>query len=108
VGRGPGLSRGGSRPPLHRQPATARHTAALSRGAGADLGAGLGEETADGAAHRRRGGSTNGINWLLRRGYHVHCKGISSKRGAHYALSVRERVADSVRERVADPRQKGA
>jgi hypothetical protein len=40
------------------------------------------------------GGSMNGINWLLRRGYHVHCKDISSKRAAHYALSVREWVAD--------------
>ena len=40
------------------------------------------------------GGSMNGINWLLRRGYHVHCKDISTKRAAHYALSVREWVAD--------------
>ena len=40
------------------------------------------------------GGSMNGINWLLRRGYHVHGKDISSKRAAHYALSVREWVAD--------------
>lgn len=40
------------------------------------------------------GGSMNGINWLLRRGYHVHCKDISSRRAAHYALSVREWVAD--------------
>src|SRR5215216_545818 len=40
------------------------------------------------------GGSMNGINWLLRRGYHVHCKDISSKRAAHYGLSVREWVAD--------------
>lgn len=40
------------------------------------------------------GGSMNGINWLLRRGYHVHCKDISSKRAAHYAISVREWVAD--------------
>jgi hypothetical protein len=40
------------------------------------------------------GGSMNGINWLLKRGYHVHCKDISSKRAAHYALSVREWVAD--------------
>jgi hypothetical protein len=31
------------------------------------------------------GGSMNGINWLLKRGYHVHCKDISSKRAAHYA-----------------------
>jgi len=40
------------------------------------------------------GGSMNGINWLLKRGYHVHCKDISSKRAAHYALSVREWVGD--------------
>jgi hypothetical protein len=40
------------------------------------------------------GGSMNGINWLLRRGYHVHCKDFSSKRAAHYALSVREWVSD--------------
>ncbi|MFL6332499.1 MAG: transposase [Pyrinomonadaceae bacterium] len=45
------------------------------------------------------GGSMNGINWLLRRGYHVHCKDFSGKRAAHYALSVREWVAD--------PRHKG-
>ena len=45
------------------------------------------------------GGSMNGVNWLLRRGYHVHCKDFSSKRAAHYALSVREWVAD--------PRHKG-
>jgi hypothetical protein len=45
------------------------------------------------------GGSMNGINWLLKRGYHVHCKDISSKRAAHYALSVREWVDD--------PRRKG-
>lgn len=41
------------------------------------------------------GGTMNGINWLLRRGYHVHCKGFSSKRAAHYALSVREWVGDA-------------
>jgi hypothetical protein len=34
------------------------------------------------------GGSMNGINWLLRRGHHVHCKDFSSRRAAHYALSV--------------------
>lgn len=43
------------------------------------------------------GGSMNGINWLLKRGYHVHCKDISSKRAAHYALSVREWVDDPAR-----------
>jgi hypothetical protein len=45
------------------------------------------------------GGSMNGVNWLLRRGYHVHCKDFSSRRAAHYALSVREWVSD--------PRHKG-
>jgi hypothetical protein len=40
------------------------------------------------------GGSMNGIDWLLKRGHHVHCKDISSKRAAHYAISVREWVAD--------------
>jgi hypothetical protein len=40
------------------------------------------------------GGSMNGINWLLKRGYQVHCKDISSRRAAHYAISVREWVAD--------------
>jgi hypothetical protein len=38
------------------------------------------------------GGSMNGINWLLARGYHVHCKDFSSRRAAHYALSVKEWV----------------
>lgn len=36
------------------------------------------------------GGSMNGINWLLKRGYHVHCKDFSTRRAAHYALSVGE------------------
>jgi hypothetical protein len=36
------------------------------------------------------GGSMNGINWLLRRGYHIHCKDFSSRRAAHFALSVGE------------------
>jgi hypothetical protein len=36
------------------------------------------------------GGSMNRINCLLRRGYHVHCKDFSSRRAAHFALSVRE------------------
>jgi Transposase DDE domain group 1 len=40
------------------------------------------------------GGSMNGINWLLERGYHVHCKDFSSRRAAHYALSVKEWVDD--------------
>jgi hypothetical protein len=45
------------------------------------------------------GGTMNSLNWLLRRGYHVHCKDFSSRRAAHYALSVREWVSD--------PRHKG-
>jgi hypothetical protein len=45
------------------------------------------------------GGSMNGINWLLRRGYHVHCKDFSTRRAAHYALSVGEWHED--------PRQRG-
>lgn len=40
------------------------------------------------------GGSMNGVNWLLRRGYHVHCKDFSTQRAGHYALSVREWVSD--------------
>lgn len=40
------------------------------------------------------GGSMNGLNWLLERGYHVHCKDLSSRRAAHYALSVQEWVDD--------------
>jgi hypothetical protein len=40
------------------------------------------------------GGSMNGVNWLLERGYHVHCKDFSSRRAAHYALSVKEWVDD--------------
>lgn len=36
------------------------------------------------------GGSMNGINWLLKRGYHVHCKDFSTRRAAHFALSVGE------------------
>lgn len=36
------------------------------------------------------GGSMNGVNWLLRRGYHVHCKDFSTRRAAHFALSVGE------------------
>ena len=36
------------------------------------------------------GGSANGINWLLRRGYHVHCKDISSRRAANFAIGVGE------------------
>lgn len=40
------------------------------------------------------GGSMNGINWLLERGYHVHCKDFSSRRAAPYALSVKEWMDD--------------
>jgi hypothetical protein len=40
------------------------------------------------------GGSINSINWLLERGYHVHCKDFSSRRAAHYALSVKEWMDD--------------
>jgi hypothetical protein len=40
------------------------------------------------------GGSMNGINWLLERDYHVHCKDFSSRRAAHYALSVKEWMDD--------------
>lgn len=36
------------------------------------------------------GGSMNGINWLLRRGHHVHCKDFSARRAAHFAGSVGE------------------
>jgi hypothetical protein len=35
------------------------------------------------------GGSMNGINWLLKRGYHVHCKDFSSKRAAHLVALLR-------------------
>jgi len=40
------------------------------------------------------GGSMNSINWLLERGYHVHCKDFSSRRAAHFALSVRRWYSD--------------
>jgi hypothetical protein len=36
------------------------------------------------------GGGQASINRLLERGYHVHCKDFSSRRAAHYALSVSE------------------
>jgi hypothetical protein len=44
------------------------------------------------------GGSINGINWLLKRGYHVHCKDFSSKRAAHFALSVERWYVDQRQE----------
>lgn len=40
------------------------------------------------------GGSVGNINWLLKRGYHVHCKDLSSRRAANYSLGVREWVED--------------
>lgn len=40
------------------------------------------------------GGSMNGINWLLKRGYQVHGKDFSSRRAAHFALSVQEWYED--------------
>ena len=36
------------------------------------------------------GGSMNGVNWLLRRGYRVHCKDFSRRRAAHVASGVGE------------------
>lgn len=43
------------------------------------------------------GGGQASINRLLARGYHVHCKDFSSRRAAHYALSVREWHSDPKR-----------
>jgi hypothetical protein len=68
-----------------------------------------------GEAKRRRtvvrmdagGGSMNGVNWLLKRGYHVHCKDISSKRAAHYGLSVRCAEAEEVRRAANGERRAG-
>src|SRR5437588_1449173 len=40
------------------------------------------------------GGSVGNINWLLKRGYHVHCKDISSRRAANYSLGVTQWVDD--------------
>ncbi len=45
------------------------------------------------------GGSLKDVNWLLERGYHVHCKDYSTKRAAHWSLAVEEWVDD--------PRHKG-
>lgn len=42
------------------------------------------------------GGSTDDVNWLLERGYHVHCKDFSTRRAEHFALSV-ERWYDDLR-----------
>jgi hypothetical protein len=40
------------------------------------------------------GGSLKDVNWLLERGYHVHCKDYSTKRAAHWSLAVEEWVDD--------------
>jgi hypothetical protein len=45
------------------------------------------------------GGSLKDVNWLLARGYQIHCKDYSTKRAAHWALAVEEWVDD--------PRHKG-
>ena len=36
------------------------------------------------------GGSMDDVNWLLKRGYHVHGKDFSTKRAEHFALSVEQ------------------
>jgi hypothetical protein len=40
------------------------------------------------------GGSLKDVNWLLERGYHIHCKDYSTKRAAHWSLAVKEWVND--------------
>jgi hypothetical protein len=40
------------------------------------------------------GGSLKDVNWLLERGYHIHCKDYSTKRAAHWSLAVKEWVDD--------------
>jgi hypothetical protein len=40
------------------------------------------------------GGSFNSVNYLLRRGYHIHCKDYSAKRAANLAKYVREWTDD--------------
>src|SRR5215210_6589363 len=40
------------------------------------------------------GGSLKDVNYLLERGYHVHCKDYSTKRAAHWSLAVTNWVAD--------------
>src|SRR5215210_779021 len=61
------------------------------------------EEALDLDAEKRRrtvlridagGGSLKDVNYLLERGYHVHCKDYSTKRAAHWALAVKEWVDD--------------
>jgi hypothetical protein len=61
------------------------------------------EETLELDAEKRRrtvlridagGGSLKDVNWLLERGYHVHCKDYSTKRAAHWSLAVEEWIDD--------------
>jgi hypothetical protein len=40
------------------------------------------------------GGSLKDVNYLLARGYHIHCKDYSTKRAAHWSLAVKEWVDD--------------
>ena len=40
------------------------------------------------------GGSLKDVNWLLERGYQIHCKDYSTKRAAHWSLAVEEWVDD--------------
>jgi hypothetical protein len=40
------------------------------------------------------GGSLKDVNWLLERGYQLHCKDYSTKRAAHWSLAVKEWVDD--------------
>jgi hypothetical protein len=40
------------------------------------------------------GGSLKDVNYLLERGYHVHCKDYSTKRAAHWSLAVKQWVDD--------------
>jgi hypothetical protein len=43
------------------------------------------------------GGSLKDVNYLLERGYHIHCKDYSTKRAAHWSLAVTKWIADSRR-----------
>jgi hypothetical protein len=40
------------------------------------------------------GGTLKDVNYLLERGYHIHCKDYSTKRAAHWSLAVKEWVDD--------------
>jgi hypothetical protein len=40
------------------------------------------------------GGSLKDVNWLLERGYQIHCKDYWTKRAAHWSLAVKEWVDD--------------